>query len=103
MYVNENKTTLTYCARIVMQRCGVAFSISDDDRRECSCALWNFGLLTVLKMARRKNSESIGNDNDFRDNYVEEPDFSDPEDFVDDITDEGETNLAHPCFLLPMD
>ena len=40
-------------------------------------------------MARRKNSESIGNDSEFGDNYVEEPDFSDPEDFVDDIAEEG--------------
>lgn len=39
-------------------------------------------------MARRKNSESIGNDSEFGDNYVEEPDFSDPEDFVDDIDEE---------------
>ena len=40
-------------------------------------------------MARRKNSESIGNDSEFGDNYVEEPNFSDPEDFVDDVAEEG--------------
>ena len=41
-------------------------------------------------MARKKNPE--GDDGDFDDefdiDYGEEPDFSDPDDFVDDISDE---------------
>ena len=43
-------------------------------------------------MARRKNSESIGNDSEFGDNYVEEPNFSDPEDFEDDIDEDGKSD-----------
>ena len=48
-------------------------------------------------MARRKNSESIGNDSEFGDSYVEEPNFSDREDFVDDIDEEGMLRVYMTC------
>lgn len=43
---------------------------------------------------RHQKSESQGQDGEFED-YGDEPDFSDPEDFVDDITEEG---LSDICF-----
>jgi len=52
---------------------------------------------------KQRRSESAENHADM--NYEEEPDFSDPEDFVDDVTDEGSivfhckfpSNMC-PCF-----
>ena len=44
--------------------------------------------VTGLDMARKKNMEA-DSDSDYEDfDYGEEPDFNDPDDFVDDITDE---------------
>ena len=41
----------------------------------------------------RKKRESTGDSAPVENGYEEEPNFSDDEDFIDDITDEGEQNV----------
>lgn len=44
----------------------------------------------TIKMAKKNKMKQIENDHDLYDD--EEPDFSDPEDYVDTVTDEGKSD-----------
>lgn len=52
------------------------------------------------KSEDKNNHNGDGSKKDDASNYDEEPSFSDPEGFVDDISDEGNLAFASPCVCL---
>ena len=49
-------------------------------------------------MARKRNEEYIGDSDDGE--FEEEPDFEDPEDFVDEVDDPGKKYVEHGIFVI---
>lgn len=49
------------------------------------------------KSEDKNNHNGDGSKKDDASNYDEEPNFSDPEGFVDDISDEGNLTFTSPC------